>query len=807
MIIHLKKNIRLDVTLPIGPVSGFTSSALPLEFVDIPGEICGAAVVAVAVTVTNADGVAATAPCEHADGVWRVIFAASCFEHYGYVESGVSVALTLRDGSGNERRMVLAVGDLEVKRSSPSAAPGDPEKSYQIKGEDIFVKTRVIDDVQHYARQEMSYDAEMGAWGADWLGDYILVDGEFVPFQAAGGTAATVATALLALLLVPFSAFGITATKEYVDRKDGEIAALSTNIVTTATNDVLDAARGYTDTAIAQIPEPDFSTNNAALVETIEATAPAPGNYAAVSNAAVYAAITNTQQDAAIESNRVNIASNIASLSSLVSLSSRSSTNYVDVTLGDWESNLGIQKNASWNNWKVEWAHVSDESDYATLASRLLYNGDEYDVDGILGAVDDKLSDYVPTSRTINNYSLFDDITLSGADILVSDGSDELSANDIASSLRNDVDYLMSEAVEWVKADDLAASSASSTNYTDAATNLLAVALRGEIAAAEPGNYETVSNKAMTALQSYTESDPTISAWAKAQSKPTYTASEVGATTAADVYRLVAGTNVVLVVTNYNSATHAAAMKLQHLDPESGQYVTYWDEMRQHEITYTKGTNYTDAAIAERAAPRAWSGTTSGLGSEAPAGVTWISTPETVIAGGFEYEKVVTSAGAVWVLTSNGMSTGATSNSFFRVAASDGTELFSIEKTDSYLIGVNADGITRSGNTVTIPINVVAAEHPYIRCTKNLVNPTWVKEDGEGLDCAWATVSWSGTTGAYVATVTTAEPQAFFYFEYMVEGQVKIKNSAKTEMSGGILFNGTTYLPTVNGNKLEFVAQ
>ena len=322
-----------------------------------------------------------------------------------------------------------------------------------------------------------------------------------------------------------------------------------------------------------------------------------------------------------------------------------------------------------------------------------------------------------------------------------------------------------------------------------------------------PGDYANVSNKAMTALQSYTESDPTISAWAKAAQKPTYTASEVGATTAADVYRLVAGTNVVLIVTNYNSATHAASMKLQHLDPDSGQYVTYWDEMRQHGITLTNAQNYTDAAIAERAAPRAWSGTTSGLGSEAPAGVTWISTPETVIAGGFEYEKVVTSAGAVWVLTSNGMETGATSNSFFKVSASDGTELFSIEKTDSYLIGVNSDGITRSGNTVTIPVNVVAATHPYIRATTNLVSATWVKEDENGFSCPWATVSWSGSTGAYVATVTTAEPQAFFYFEYMVEGQVKIKNSAKTEMSGGILFNGTTYLPTVNGNKLEFVAQ
>ena len=116
-----------------------------------------------------------------------------------------------------------------------------------------------------------------------------------------------------------------------------------------------------------------------------------------------------------------------------------------------------------------------------------------------------------------------------------------------------------------------------------------------------------------------------------------------GYATPADVYRLVAGTNVVLVVTNYNSATQAPSMKLQHLDPESGEYVTFWDETRRHGMTLTNAMQYTDAQIETRA-PRAWSGTTSGLGAEAPAGVTWISTPETVVAGGFEYEKVVTTA-------------------------------------------------------------------------------------------------------------------------------------------------------------------
>ena len=283
-------------------------------------------------------------------------------------------------------------------------------------------------------------------------------------------------------------------------------------------------------------------------------------------------------------------------------------------------------------------------------------------------------------------------------------------------------------------------------------------------------------------------------------------ASEVGATTAEDVYRIVAGTNVVLVVTNYNSAVHAPAMKLQHLDPDTGEYITYWDETCRHGITLTNAMNYADA-VAQTRAPAAWCGTTSGLGQEAPAGVTWVSTPETVIAGGYEYEKVITTSGAVWILTSNGLAVGATTNSYFRVSATDGTELFSIEKTDSYLVGVNADGITRSGNTITIPINVVANTHPYIRATTNLVNAVWTKEDENGFSCPFASVSWSGTSGAYVATVTCAHKEAFFYFEFMHEGTAKIRQNAKTELTGGIYFNGNTYMPTVSGNELKFIRQ
>ena len=47
--------------------------------------------------------------------------------------------------------------------------------------------------------------------------------------------------------------------------------------------------QAYVDAKVTAIPTPDFTTNNNALVETIKETAPAPGNYDAVSNAAMNA--------------------------------------------------------------------------------------------------------------------------------------------------------------------------------------------------------------------------------------------------------------------------------------------------------------------------------------------------------------------------------------------------------------------------------------------------------------------------------------------------------------------------------------
>jgi len=70
--------------------------------------------------------------------------------------------------------------------------------------------------------------------------------------------------------------------------------------------------------------------------------------------------------------------------------------------------------------------------------------------------------------------------------------------------------------------------------------------------------------KADTALQSFTETDPTVPAWAKTLSKPTYTASEVGAASATHAH-------AVADVTNLQSSLDGLANRIDSLEV-LGQY-------------------------------------------------------------------------------------------------------------------------------------------------------------------------------------------------------------------------------------------
>ena len=283
-------------------------------------------------------------------------------------------------------------------------------------------------------------------------------------------------------------------------------------------------------------------------------------------------------------------------------------------------------------------------------------------------------------------------------------------------------------------------------------------------------------------------------------------------TESALVYRLYSGSNVVAEVTNYNSQAHAPELRLMQLN-ESNEYITVWTETNGLARTLASATAYTDDAtnaLQEVYAPRAWSRTTSGLGAEAPANTTWISTPTTVIAGGFEYAKFVDTYGEVWVLSSNGMAAefNPDTNAYFRITADDGTPVFSVEKTDAQLVGANAAGITVSESTITIPVPVVSSTAPTMYWRSSLSSGDWADESA--VNPNYMSVDWTGGTGSWVCTISfdgSRPPMMFFKFNFLQEGAVVIRNNATTDLSSGIWVNGTKFVPSVSGNNLIWTKQ
>ena len=262
-------------------------------------------------------------------------------------------------------------------------------------------------------------------------------------------------------------------------------------------------------------------------------------------------------------------------------------------------------------------------------------------------------------------------------------------------------------------------------------------------------------------------------------------------TESALVYRLYQGSNVVAEVTNYNSQVNAPELKIMQLN-ESNEYVTVWAETNGLARTLRNAKDYTDGAIADRAAPRAWSGVTAGMGVEAPSNTTWLSTGRTVIAGGLEYEKHLTSGGAIWLLESNGMAADfhpqTNNTAFIDLSNADGTPIFRVEKTDSFLVGVHVDSVTVDGDALVCGVGVVASEHPLVRVRASLTSGDWAKEE-DGIPASLATVTWSGTAGNWTCRIqnNTGGSQLFAQMEYFQEGGTKIVNSAALDVSAGIL--------------------
>ena len=339
------------------------------------------------------------------------------------------------------------------------------------------------------------------------------------------------------------------------------------------------------------------------------------------------------------------------------------------------------------------------------------------------------------------------------------------------------------------------------------------------------------------------ETDPTVPSWAKAASKPAYTAAEVGAATPAQVAEVSAdnaqtrqivttwenfldGSNVVFSITNYLSGTYSLdAAKLRILELREGTYQEVFnsrDEILLHienfrtndfRVATNQVIGAVNAAIGNKA-DRDWGKYTS-AGGEAPANTVYMTAPNTVFAGGLEYERVAVGEGAVCVLTTRGAPVWTQGDEgTFKFQDDGGTNYFGFAKTDSYTIGANTDGITVQGGMVTMQYNITMSGRPCVWYKSSLSSGAWEQlnlPDGSPVAGASHAVTWEANPPAnsQVCYINVGnQPQGFFRATVEVAGEAKFMTNMPADLSGGIICPNTAtgvngvIKPSFNGSSV-----
>ena len=311
------------------------------------------------------------------------------------------------------------------------------------------------------------------------------------------------------------------------------------------------------------------------------------------------------------------------------------------------------------------------------------------------------------------------------------------------------------------------------------------------------------------------ETDPTVPSWAKASQKPTYTAEEVGAAPASLAEAVNAwqtywdGDDVRITVTNYYGSLDIPALyieqKMEANDEHSEKWFkTIWDERTRWNAFLSDYAAVTNE-VAQNKADRAWGVYDSSSGEYSPDGLLQLSQEQVMIASGLAYQKTVTAGGcAVWVLKATNPTSvsGELQNGYFRISDGDGNPLFEIVKGDKRVVGAVATDVQVSSVSMTIRYNSVSDQHPVLEVCTDLSRADWQRED----EATVASVAWSGSSGAWVATVTPvgARPHIFAKASYEAGGNTYIKNHVASSLDK-VVVGGQEYtvtVQTINGKKL-----
>ena len=274
------------------------------------------------------------------------------------------------------------------------------------------------------------------------------------------------------------------------------------------------------------------------------------------------------------------------------------------------------------------------------------------------------------------------------------------------------------------------------------------------------------------------------------------------------------GDDVRVTVTNYDSVAHIPSLYLEQrtnstasASSDTNAFRVVWRELAHWDAFLGSTWNWDDAtwqgfdewrtslsSQLDDKADRAWGFYDSHTGKYAPDGYTSISSSNVMICAGASYQKTATATCDVWVLTANEPyePTGVSTNGGFQIKDADGNVQFEIVKGDKKTVKAQANATSvEDDTTLVVTYAIVADSAPTGEVCLDLKNAAWKSETDS--DCP-ATVTWSGSSGAWVARITpkTSSSTCFFKATYQVGGDTYVNNRCAVGMSQLVL-NGKTY--------------
>jgi hypothetical protein len=267
----------------------------------------------------------------------------------------------------------------------------------------------------------------------------------------------------------------------------------------------------------------------------------------------------------------------------------------------------------------------------------------------------------------------------------------------------------------------------------------------------------------------------------------------------------VSGSNVVFVITNYQSNAYSDQIdkfKIMELVSDGG--TNYYREVynshtdiNTHLVAFK--ADLIDPEIAKKA-DKAWqkySSAGTDLEELGMSNTVYMTAAKTVFAGGLEFERVVVGQGSIGVLTTKGAAAYTTGEAgTFRIQDATSDNYFGYSKTDDYVIGCNTDKITvSSSNLVCLEYDLISSTYPIIYYMQSLQNydPTaWEQlndSDGNQISGASHAVTFDTSTPEkfYVYIDCSTQPSGFFMAKITVAGQSTFETNMKASFSKGIL--------------------